>query len=133
MHDKTVADLMSKRVSSCPKTTPIPEVARIMTEKDISAIVVVDEEGCLAGIISRTDLAVLFGYEEMWPHLHAGQVMITEVSTVGPGERAVLAAQVLHQRKISRLVVTEPVESSGKERPVGILSITDIVREMSMA
>lgn len=131
--DKTVGDLMHQGVISCPKETPIPEVARRITQHDISAIIVVDGDGCLAGLISRTDLAVLYGYDEMWPHLTAEHVMVTQVATVSPDERATLAAKQLHDRKISRLVVTRPAEQEGKQKPVGILSITDIVREMSMA
>lgn len=130
MEQKTVADVMGRRVISCELQTPVPEVARIMTHEDVSAVVVLDEEECLAGLISRTDLVVLYGYEEEWPYLRAQQVMISQVRTVQPNEQAVVAAQQLHQQKISRLVVTEPV-GNGKQRPVGMLSITDIVREMS--
>jgi CBS domain-containing protein len=132
MHDKVVANLMHDGVVSCPLHALVPDVARAMTKHDISAVVVVDEDECLAGIISRTDLATLFAFEELWPHLRAEQVMTTDVHTVHPDEPAVVAAQQIHQHRVSRLVVTERVEEKGKERPVGILSITDIVREMSL-
>lgn len=131
MHNKVVADIMHKGVISCPLDTPIPEVARIITQKDISAIVVVDNESHLAGLISRTDLAVLYGYDEMWPHLRAGDVMTRNVLTIQATDRAVEAAQKIHQNKISRLIVTEPAPND-KEKPIGILSITDIVRDMSL-
>ena len=131
MHNKAVADIMHKGVISCPLDTPMPEVARIITEKDISAIVVVDHESYLAGLISRTDLAVLYGYDEMWPHLRAGDVMTKNVLTIQATDPAVQAAQKIHQNKISRLIVTEPAPN-GKEKPIGILSITDIVRDMSL-
>lgn len=132
MIDKSVADLMHAGVISCTLETPMPEVARKMTNADISAIVVVDHEGCLAGVISRTDLVVLFGYDEMWLHLQAGQVMSGTVYTISPTTAATEAARQIHQNKVSRLIVTEPVADSDKERPIGILSITDIVRAMSM-
>jgi CBS domain-containing protein len=131
MIDKSVADLMHDGVISCPLETPMPEVARRMTQADISAIVVVDHDGCLAGVISRTDLAVLYGYDEMWPHLQAGQAMTGKVHTVSPTTSATEAARRIHQHKVSRLIVTEPVANGDKERPIGILSITDIVRTMA--
>jgi len=131
MIDKSVADLMHDGVVSCPLDTPMPEVARQMTQADISAIVVVDHEGCLAGVISRTDLAVLYGYDEMWPHLQAGQAMTGKVHTVSATTPATEAARQIHQYKVSRLIVTEPVVNSEKERPIGVLSITDIVRTMA--
>jgi CBS domain-containing protein len=40
------------------------------------------------------------------------------------------AVELLRRRKIHRLVVTEPAE--GGERPVGILSMTDIVARMEV-
>ncbi len=130
--NKPVGEVMHSGVIHCTMDTPVPEVARRITKHDISAMVVTDEEGCLAGIISRTDLTVLYGYDEMWPHLTAQQVMKTTLHTVAPDELATRAAQRLHQEKISRLIVTEPT-AHGKEKPIGILSITDIVRDMSLA
>jgi signal-transduction protein with cAMP-binding, CBS, and nucleotidyltransferase domain len=131
MIDKSVADLMHEGVISCSLNTPLPEVARRMTEADVSAIVVVDDEGYLAGLISRTDLATLYGYDEMWPHLQAGQAMSGAVHTISRTNAATEAARRIHQHKVSRLIVTEPVTNSDKKRPVGVLSITDIVRAMS--
>jgi CBS domain-containing protein len=131
MFDETVADLMATRVVTCPLAARVPDIAREMTKHDISAVVVVDEEGCLAGLISRTDLVMLYGFEDMWPHLRARQVMSTRVHTVYPQERAVVAAQQIHNNKISRLIVVEPDGSTGKNKPIGILSITDIVRTMA--
>lgn len=131
MIDKSVADLMHDGVISCSLDTPLPEVARKMTQADISAIVVVDYDGCLAGLISRTDLAVLYGYDEMWPHLQAGQAMSANVYTISRTTAATEAARRIHQHKVSRLIVTEPVANSDKKRPIGILSITDIVRAMA--
>ncbi len=130
MIDKSVADLMHEGVISCALDSKLPEVARKMTEADVSAIVVVDQDGCLAGVISRTDLAVLFGYDEMWPHLKAGQVMSGNVFTVSAATPATEAARTIHQNKVSRLIVTEPADGD-RQRPIGILSITDIVRNMA--
>lgn len=129
--NKRVADVMHSGVIHCTMDTLVPEVARRITKHDISAMIVVDMDGCLAGIISRTDLTVLYGYDEMWPHMTAQQAMKTTLYTVAPGELATVAAQRLHQEKISRLIVTEPTDN-GKEKPIGILSITDIVRDMSL-
>lgn len=128
---KTVADLMHTGVISCTTERKLPYVARKMTDADVSAIVVVDSDGCLAGVISRTDLAVLFAYDEMWPHLTAGQAMSANVFTVSPEDPATEAARQIHQNKVSRVIVTEPAGDGNKQRPIGILSITDIVRTMA--
>lgn len=128
---KTISDLMHPGVISCTEETPIPEVARKMVEHDISAVVVVDEEGCLAGIISRTDLVVLYGHEEMWPHLKASQVMLRQGITIAPDAPAPRAAQMLTRHRIHRLVVTDD-QADGRKKPVGVISMTDIVRDMAL-
>lgn len=130
MHDKKVADIMTRGAISCPLDTLIPDVARTLTRRDISAIVVVDDQGHLAGLISRGDLVALYSFDEMWPHLTAEKVMTRQVATVRPDQPAVEAATMIHNGKITRVIVTESDEA-GNETPIGILSITDIVRDMS--
>lgn len=132
MPTKTVKDVMHVGLITCPVHTPIPEVARMMIKHDISAIVVTDESGHLAGLIARTDLIVLYGYQEMWPHLTAEQAMVTKVATIAPNELATKAAQIMNERKYHRLIVTE-MNGQGKEKPLGVVSMTDIVRDMALA
>lgn len=132
MPTRTIQDVMHVGLITCPVHTPIPEVARMMIKHDISAIVVTDEAGHLAGLIARTDLVVLYGYQEMWPHFVAEQAMITKVATIAPDEPATNAARIMNERKYHRLIVTE-TNGDGKEKPVGVVSMTDIVRDMSLA
>ncbi|MEM5815274.1 MAG: CBS domain-containing protein [Candidatus Aenigmatarchaeota archaeon] len=51
-----VKDLMTKRVFCVKPEDTIEEAARIMSEKDVKRLPVVDEEGKLIGIISRSDI-----------------------------------------------------------------------------
>lgn len=132
MHTKTVKDIMHVGLTTCSLDTPIPEVARIMVAQGVNAVVVTDEAGHLAGLIARTDLVVLYGYQDMWPHMVAEQVMIGSVATISPDESAVKAAQEMNLRKYHRLIVTEST-GNGKQKPVGVVSMTDIVRDMALA
>jgi len=80
--NKTVAEVMHTGVISCPFGTPIPDVAHLMTKFDVSAIPVVDDGGYLAGIITRTDLVTLRGYNDYWRELKAEDVMVHDISTI---------------------------------------------------
>ncbi|QLQ07673.1 MAG: CBS domain-containing protein [Anaerolineae bacterium] len=80
MHD-WVRDLMSTTIVSCSKDTPIPDVAAAMSRHNVSAIIVIDEDGYLAGLITRTDLVVLRAYDEYWQAMQARHVMIRNVIT----------------------------------------------------
>ncbi len=124
-----VRDLMSRNVLTCQRDTPIPQVARRMRDYDVSALVVVDGDGMMEGLISRTDLATLRAHDEYWQGLHAEHVMVKHVICATPDTplRDALGLLLLH--KIHRLIVLEDCEQHSK--PVGVLSLTDIVRDMA--
>ncbi len=127
-----VADIMHKGVISCSEETPIQEVARLLTEKGVHALVVVDGEGFAQGIISQTDLINIESLEEYWNYwkgLQAKHIMSKEIISCRPETDIDEARRVLAERKVHRLIVTEIVED--KEKPVGVLSMTDIVRYMA--
>ena len=49
-------EIMSKPVVSVHPETPLREVARLMLDKDITAVTVVDDNGVPIGIVSEGDL-----------------------------------------------------------------------------
>jgi CBS domain-containing protein len=51
-----VKDLMSKKVFSVKPEDTILQAARIMSKKDVRRLPVIDENGKLVGVISRTDI-----------------------------------------------------------------------------
>ena len=128
MHE-WVRDLMSTTIIQCTKETPIQEVAARMSQHDVSAVVVVDEDGHLAGIITRTDMVVLRAYDEYWQAMQARHVMMHNVITTSPDTTVRQASQELTKRRIHRLIVVE--DDDRGLRPVGVLSTTDIVRDMA--
>lgn len=124
-----VRDLMSTTLVHCTKDTPIQDVAARMSEHDVSAMIVLDDDGYLAGIITRTDLVVLRAYDEYWQAMHARHVMMHNVITTTPDTTVRQASQELTKRRIHRLIVVE--DDGHGLRPVGVLSTTDIVRDMA--
>ncbi|RME42653.1 MAG: CBS domain-containing protein [Caldilineae bacterium] len=126
-----VKEVMSTNIHCCSVEATIPEVAHIMVTHDVSAVIVLDADDYLAGIISRTDLVELRGFDEYWHGLTARHVMKTDVITCAADLPLREASQMLVQHKIHRLVVVEPGGKEGALRPVGVLSQTDIVRDMA--
>ena len=51
-----VRDLMSVGVVTCKPATPIAEVARLLLEKEIEGVIVLDNEGHASGVISQNEL-----------------------------------------------------------------------------
>jgi CBS domain-containing protein len=132
MSDLTVQDWMHRGVVTCYPETPAAEVAVAMEAHDISALVVVDEQGAAVGVISRTDLInarFVQPYMKHWPGLNAEHLMTKPVISVLPDTAISEAVQILNEKHIHRLVVVE--KASGHLQPIGILSVTDLAKHVS--
>jgi CBS domain-containing protein len=128
MPELTVRDCMRAGVISCAPDTHLDEVAATMRREDISALVVM-RDGIAVGIISRTDLvnsAFVEPYMRFWRGMTARHLMSAPVLTVSPATTLATAVEMLRTHRVHRLVVTELQD--GAERPIGVLSMTDIVR-----
>jgi CBS domain-containing protein len=116
-----VVDAMRLGLVSCPPTTPLREVARIMATYRIHCVLVSDVEGHRPwGVISDLDLAA--GADADLDKLTAGEVAATEVVTVTPDDTMRVAAQLMAEHDTAHLVVIQ--RHSG--HPVGVLSTLDL-------
>jgi CBS domain-containing protein len=109
----------------------VAEVADAMDTKDISALVVIDDRGDAVGVISRTDLVnarFIQPYLKHWRGMTAEHLMSKPVISVAPDTEIKAAVEILHEKRIHRLVVMETTE--GHPRPVGILSVTDLAKHV---
>ena len=61
MPNRTVLDAKRLGIYSCRTDDTLEEVARRIAEEDISGMVVVDDQGYLAGVITRIDLLRAYG------------------------------------------------------------------------
>ena len=126
MADKTVSDLMHKGIIACKPETPMNEVVRIVSDTDVHAIVVMDNEDQALGIISHTDIIQLFG-QDLADHA-AHEVMSDGVIDIRSDKPAKAAANLMIEKSVNRLLVVE--QEGDKDIPVGIISTTDLVKEM---
>lgn len=128
MNDAKVRDWMHPGVIACSPDTPADEVAGTMATHGVSALVVVDAEGYAAGLISRTDLinaTFIQPYLRHWRGLSARHLMSSPVISVREDTSLEGAIALIRERKIHRVVVT--VAEGDRERPIGILSVSDVV------
>jgi len=130
--DRVVGDLMHCGVMTCRRDTPVQDVARFMADNDVSALVVVNDDEHMIGLISRTDLINARLYEQYWKHwrgLTAGHIMVTDVVVVSKHDNVHVASKLMMERRIHRVVVIE--QQNGGQKPVGVLSVTDLVRDIA--
>ena len=141
-------DVMTTELATIPPEMPVPEIAKLLLERRISAAPVVDPEGRLLGIVSEWDLVHQVGsggqakrlawldflaspeeraHDYLKTHGRlARDVMTTPVITVGETAPVVEIARLLESHRI-RLV---PVVRDG--RIVGIVSRSDLLRVLTV-
>ncbi len=139
-------DIMTRKVVTVTPETEVREIARLLTERRISAVPVVDEEGRVLGIVSEGDLVRrpelgterhpswwlrLFlapedrAREFVRSHGHrAREVMTGDPVTIDEEAGLEEIAELLESRHIKRV----PVVRDG--RLVGIVSRADLLRAL---
>jgi CBS domain-containing protein len=126
--DQTVLQAKRFGIFSCSQEETLQEAARRMVEEDISALVVVDKEGYLVGIITRIDLLRALTKLEDWEKLLVMDYMNKEVVTVSPQTQLTRVAELLVDKQIHRVVVAR--EENGKKKPISVVSAADLVYHM---
>lgn len=124
MSAKLVKDIMHRGVIACHPGTAVTEVVRVLADTEVHAIVVTGPEGQLVGIISHMDVIPLYG--QSLEGKTAADIMTPNVVTADLQTPVSDAVRIMVDKRIHRLVVTDAAVQS----PTGILSTTDIVREM---
>jgi CBS domain-containing protein len=125
-----VGDIMHQGTVSVPAETSVAEAIALMQQHRIHAIVVVDGPGYLAGIISQTDCLRAWGAGSDYHEVMRGPVsavMTRSVVTCMPDMQLERAIRLINRNHIHRLVVVEE-RNDGRFWPVGVLSMSDIVR-----
>lgn len=128
---KLVKDLMHVGLITCKPTATLGQVAVLLNQHHVHALVVEDRDGRALGLISDFDLMAgewLSSDEEslaVMRRLTAADLMSHPIDTVEANTPLADAAGIIMEKKVSRLMVTE----NGK--PVGIISLSDFVASIA--
>lgn len=115
-----VGGFMSKDLITVKKSATIYDCAKLMKTRRISSIIVLNTDGTLAGLITKTDLASVFLTQATTP-LKVSKVMTRRVVTAMPGDSLLYVESLLINNRISRIVVQRD------QKPVGIITYRDFV------
>jgi len=123
-----VRDRMHAGLISCAPSDSLGSAAKVMIDNDIHALVVI-EDGKAVGVLSQTDLVLARQGRkiEEAKALTVGEFMSEGCVTCDADAPVPEAISTMLKLRIHRLVVTE------RGLPVGVLSMTDIVRKAMAA
>ena len=141
-----VQDIMTQSLISVGENAPLLEALRMLVDRKVSALIVLDADGAATGVLSEGDLLrraelgtekrqpawlefILGGGRTAEDYLHSHGRRVGEVMTRGPitvdaGADVAEAVDTMIGRKIKRLLVV----SEGKA--VGIVSRSDILKAL---
>lgn len=123
---RQVGEVMTSGPVTVLSTASLAEAVGVLDSKKITGLPVIDESGALVGVLSQTDLVRARANPHLaqnWPGLAVGDIMTTPALTVPATASLEEAARLMEERRVHRLVVVDD-----KAAPIGIISISDLVR-----
>lgn len=129
-----VADVMSRQVASVRATDTVATATRLMIERTIKRVPVVDDEGRLVGLLARSD--VLRAVGETFPRdrdetqhpgaLTVGELMRTEAPVVAADADLATLLDAVVSTRLNRAIVVD-----AERRVVGVVSDAEVLRSVN--
>ena len=130
LHEIPISEAMTKNLIIANKNNTITYCAKTMTENNVNSLIIVNEDDgkndnySLAGIVTTTDFTDFFS-ENCIGLTSVEKYMSQPAFTISIKQKVSTAAQIMLEKKVSRLVVTD---DDNQNNLVGILSETDLSR-----
>ncbi|AVT31642.1 hypothetical protein C6361_21595 [Plantactinospora sp. BC1] len=135
-----VRDVMTTDVITVRDDAPVAQIASVLTERQISAVPVVDRFDTVTGVVSWTDLRDTVRTDEAgndtrgrwwplrsprlrWPETDAVDVMSAPPVTVPPDASLAAAGRLMRRREVGRLLVVDD-----RNRLLGIVTRSDLLK-----
>ena len=119
-----VKDIMTKALISVEPGTTVFQVAKMMEQGGIGAVLV-KKDGTTSGIITDRDFAIKIATQKLPLETPVDKVTSYPLQTINSSETILIAADQMSSKKIRKLAVVE----DGKI--VGIITSTDLVNQLA--
>jgi len=116
----TAEEVMTKKLITAKRKTPISNLAETMAKKGISSVVIVNGKGKLDGIVTKTDITAWYG--ALRGAYTVQEFMTAKTVTVKPSQSLFLVASLMAENAISRVIVVADKEN----KPAGIITVADM-------
>lgn len=113
-------EIMSKNLVTAKSNASVSDVAKTMIGKKISSVIIVDDDGKLNGIVTKSDVTAYFPYRGMGIY-KVHDFMTSNPVTVRASHSIFLPVSLMSEHRISRVVVVDK-----ENKPVGIITLSDV-------
>lgn len=126
---KLIRDLMTVGVVTCDPKTPATTIAEAILEKDLEAVVVLDDEGHALGIVSQDELITAYGADN-YTGRTAEDIMRDGVPQIPPDLPIGVGAQLMQDQKTRVFFLMH--HAGGIEYPAAMISFRHFLQHMAM-
>ncbi len=124
LSEMLVKDIMAKAIISVDSKATVFQVAKMMEQGGIGAVLV-KKDGVTSGIITDRDYAIKIAVDKLSMDTPAEKVASFPLITVSPNDSIKSAADLMSSKKIRKLAVVE----DGKV--IGIITSSDLVTQLA--
>jgi len=124
LSETLVKDIMTKAIISVDPSTTVFQVAKMMEQGGIGAILV-KKDGTTSGIITDRDYAIKIAADKLSMDTSVEKVASFPLVTVSQNDSIIAAASLMSSKKIRKLAVVED------GNVIGIITSTDLVTQLA--
>ena len=118
----SAVNIMTKDVIVVHPTTPLLQAMKMLIENQVSGLPVVDEEGCIVGVISEKDFLRLLVSDVITSKEVVGDYMSPDVQFFYPQDSVIDICEFFMTMNVRRV----PIVENGKV--VGVISRRDLIK-----
>ena len=122
----TVSGIMRKRLETIEATSSVQQAAKKMKDKNVSSLVVVDENGRPQGLVSERDLVTKVCTTDVPVNaIKNKEIMSSPVITISSKSSPSKAADMMLRHNVRHLLV---VDNGDNNKPIGMITPLDFTR-----
>ncbi len=121
-----VKDIMNKSLISADSSTTVFQIANLMENGGIGAIIV-KKDNIPAGIITDRDFAIKITTQKLPLETPIDKVASYPLEKINSNESILVAAKLMSSKKIRKLAVVND------DKVIGIITSTDLVNQLALA
>ena len=124
LSDILVKDIMSRTLISADPSTTVYQVAKMMEQGGVGAIIV-KKDNLPKGIVTDRDFAIKIAVNKYPLDTPVDKITSYPLQTISSGESILVAADIMSAKKIRKLVAVDG------DKVVGIITSTDLVNQLA--
>ena len=123
-----VRDLMRKNPYTVAESASIQDTARIMNDKKVSSLVILDEDNNPVGLVTERDLVRKVCINDLPTNRVTNkEIMSSPLITIDSESSASTATDLMLKNNVRHLLVIDN-ESKDNNQPIGIITPLDLVK-----